>query len=155
MPSEVRQIVARCLKKNPAERYASGIELAQDLASVRDLLFPESGATLSPERLVREAKRPRILVPLLRCFCWSLGEQAGWSKRSREARWARDIGFPEISQLYDQGKYGQAFELATNAEKAIPGDPALAKLWPHFMANCRWSRRLRAPTSFAGNTIQR
>ena len=37
---------------------------------------------------------------------------------------------PEISRLYDEGKYGAAFVLATRAEKAIPGDPALAKLWP-------------------------
>ena len=37
---------------------------------------------------------------------------------------------PEISQLADQGKFGAAYALATKAEKAIPGDPALAKLWP-------------------------
>ncbi len=51
-------------------------------------------------------------------------------KRSHDARWARDIAIPEISQLYDQGNYGNAFKLATKAERAVPGDPALAKLWP-------------------------
>jgi hypothetical protein len=54
----------------------------------------------------------------------------GWLIRhSREIRWAHEIGVPEISRLYDEGKYGQAFALATRAEKAIPEDAALAKLW--------------------------
>ena len=130
VPPEVRRIVARCLKKDPAERYASGIELAQDLRKCRDLLFPESGASLSPERLVREAKRPRILVPLLALLLLVAGGTGWLVKRSHDARWARDIAIPEISQLYDQGKYGNAFKLATKAERAVPGDPALAKLWP-------------------------
>ena len=130
VPPEVRRIVTRCLKKNPGERYASGIELAQDLRQCRDLLFPESGASLSPERLVREAKRPRILVPLLALLLLGAGGTGWLVKRSHDARWARDIAIPEISQLYDQGKYGNAFKLATKAERAVPGDPAIAKLWP-------------------------
>jgi formylglycine-generating enzyme required for sulfatase activity/dienelactone hydrolase len=130
VPPELRRIVARCLKKKPADRYSSGTELAQELKSCRELLFPESGATLSPARLVREAKRPRILVPLLALLIL-LGAGVGWLvQRNREALWAREVAVPQISQLYDQGKYGAAFALATRAEKAIPGDPALAKLWP-------------------------
>jgi eukaryotic-like serine/threonine-protein kinase len=127
---EVRRIVSRCLKKNPAARYASGTELAHDLKSCRDLLFPESGASLSPARIAREVQRPRILVSLL-LLVVLLGVGVGWLvKRSGDARWAREVAVREISQLYDQGKFGAAFSLATKAEKAIPGDPELAKLWP-------------------------
>jgi serine/threonine protein kinase/cephalosporin-C deacetylase-like acetyl esterase len=130
VPPELRRVVARCLKKNPADRYSSGTELAQELKSCRELLFPDSGATLTPARLVREAKRPRILVPLLGLLIL-LGAGVGWLvQRNREARWDREVAVPQISQLYDQGKYGPAFALATRAEKAISGDPALAKLWP-------------------------
>jgi serine/threonine protein kinase len=35
IPSEIRNIVARCLKKNPSERYASGAEVAAALKSAR------------------------------------------------------------------------------------------------------------------------
>ena len=130
VPAELRSLVARCLKKKPADRFASGAELAQELRRDRDLLFPESGATLTPARLVREAKRLRILVPLMALLIL-LGVGVGWLvQRNREARWAREVAIPQVSQLYDQGKYGAAFALATRAEKAIPGDPALAKLWP-------------------------
>jgi len=54
-------------------------------------------------------------------------------KRSREARWAREIAIPEISRLAEQGRfgeYGEAFTLATKADKSISGDRRLAELWP-------------------------
>jgi serine/threonine protein kinase len=65
IPSEIRNIVARCLKKNPSERYASGAEVAAALKSAREVLFPESGSTLTPARIVHEVRRTRVLVPLL------------------------------------------------------------------------------------------
>src|SRR5450759_3018471 len=130
VPPEVRKIVTRCLKKDPAARYASGAELAHELKSCRDLLFPESGARLSPARIAHHAQRPRVLVPLL-LLVILLGLGAAWLvKRSRDARWAREVALPEISQLGDQGKFGDAYALAVKAEKSIAGDPALEKVWP-------------------------
>ena len=130
VPPELRSIVSRCLKKNPTERYASGTELLHELKRCRELLFPESGATLSPARILHEAKRPRILIPLL-LLLLIIALGAGWLiRRNREIRWARETGVPEISLFYDTGKYGAAFTLATRAEKAIPSDPTLVKLWP-------------------------
>jgi eukaryotic-like serine/threonine-protein kinase len=130
VPPEVRRIVARCLRKDPASRYASGTELAHELKNCRELLYPESGAMLSPARIVREVKRPRVLIPLLLAVIL-LGTGAAWLiKRSGDARWAREFAVPEISQLADQGKFGAAYALASKAEKSIPHDPALLKLWP-------------------------
>jgi serine/threonine protein kinase/formylglycine-generating enzyme required for sulfatase activity/cephalosporin-C deacetylase-like acetyl esterase len=129
VPSELRSIVSRCLKKNPADRYTSGAELLQDLKRSRDLLFPDSGATLSPAHIMYEAKRPRVLLPLLLLLVLIVVGTGWLIRRNREVRWAHEVGVPEISRLYDEGKYGQAFALTMRAEKAIPGDPAVAKLW--------------------------
>jgi serine/threonine protein kinase/predicted esterase len=130
VPPEVRRIVARCLKKDPAARYASGAELAHELKHCRDLLFPESGAMLSPARIVREAQRPRVLVPLLLAVILLCLGAAWLIKRSRDSRWAREVALPEIQQLSDQGKFGDAYALAVKAQKSIASDPALEKLWP-------------------------
>jgi len=130
IPPEVRRIVNRCLAKDAASRYASGAELAHELRQCRDLLFPQSGAVLSPARIAREVQRPRVLVPLLLTVI-ILGSVVTWLvKRSRDARWAREVALPQISQLADQGKFGEAYALAVKAEKFIPGDPTLAKQWP-------------------------
>jgi eukaryotic-like serine/threonine-protein kinase len=130
VPPELRQIVSRCLKKDPAARYANGAELARDLKNCRDLLFPESGTILSPARIVREVQRPRVLVPLV-LLVVMLGAGAAWLlQHARDTRWASETAVPEISQLYDQGKFGPAYALAVKAEKSIPGDRALTKLWP-------------------------
>ena len=130
VPPEVRRIVTRCLKKEPAARYASGAELAQELRNCRELLFPESGAMLSPARIVREVQRPRVLVPLLLTVILLGTGAARLVRRYRDARWAREVALPEISQLSDQGKLGDAYALAVRAEKSISRDSALAKLWP-------------------------
>jgi eukaryotic-like serine/threonine-protein kinase len=96
IPPELRQIVTRCLKKRPADRYVNGFELALELRKCRDLLFPESGATLSPARIARQMKRPQVLLPLLLVIV-GLGVAAFWVvQRYREARWAREVAVPQI-----------------------------------------------------------
>src|SRR5579863_4221251 len=129
VPAEIRRIVARCLKKDSPARYASGAELARELRSCRELLFPESGAAFTPARIAREVRRPQMLIPLVLGIVL-LTAGIGWViKRSRDARWAREVALPQISQLADAGKFPEAYALAEKAEKFIPGDPALNKLW--------------------------
>jgi len=133
LPPEVRRIVTRCLKKNREERYASGAELSRELKSCRDTLYPESGSTLSLARVVREAKRPWVLVPLVLVILALVSGIVLLGRRSRDARWAREVALPEISRLAEQGgfgEFGEAFRLANKAETVIPGDPALNNLWP-------------------------
>jgi formylglycine-generating enzyme required for sulfatase activity/dienelactone hydrolase len=130
VPAEVRRIVARSLKKDPNARYASGADVARELRGARELLFPESGATLSPALIARQVRRPWVLLPLVLTLVL-LGAGTFWLiKRFRDARWAREAAVPEIARLADQGKFGDAYVLALRAEKSISGDPALAKLWP-------------------------
>ena len=136
IPSEIRNIVARCLKKNPSERYASGAEVAAALKSAREVLFPESGSTLTPARIAHQVRRMRVLVPLL-ILALAIGVVVFWLvKRSRDARWAREVALPQIALLAEsssswaQGKLPEAYALALQAEKSIPGDPELARLWP-------------------------
>ena len=128
-PPEVRRIASRCLQKNPEKRYANGAELARDLRLCRETLFPESGAIFTPRHIAHEVKRPRVLVPVLIVLLLLAAAITLAVHRSHEAMWARETAIPQVSSLYDQGKFDAAFALATRAEKAVPGDPALTKLW--------------------------
>jgi eukaryotic-like serine/threonine-protein kinase len=133
IPGEIRRIVARCLKKDREARYASGGELFQELKTCRETLFPESAAVLNPARIIREVKRPWFLVLLALMIAALIVSGVLLVKRSREARWAREVAIPEVSRLFEQGRFGEfgeAFALATRAEKSLPNDPALTKLWP-------------------------
>ncbi|MCU1284817.1 MAG: serine/threonine protein kinase [Acidobacteriales bacterium] len=130
IPAELSRIVTRCLRKEPEGRYASGAELAQELRKCREQLFPESGAMMSPARIAQEAGRPKVLIPML-LLLLIIGSGVTWLvKRSRDLHWAREVALPQISQLAEQGKSEEAYVLAVRAEKSIPSDPTLAKLWP-------------------------
>jgi dienelactone hydrolase len=62
-----------------------------------------------------------------------VGGLAGvWAWRSSGTRSAREVALPEALRLADVDRYGEAFVLATSAERAIPGDPVLASLWPRI-----------------------
>jgi len=155
VPSELRSIVSRCLKKNPADRYASGTELLSELKRSRDLLFPDSGAALSPARIMHEAKRPSILIPLLLVLVL-IAVGVGWLiHHNREIRWAHEIGVPEVSRLYDEGRYGQAFALATRAEKRSPRIPLWRSCGESFPSSCRLTPLPKAQMSSVASTTSR
>ena len=105
----------------------------QELKTCRETLFPESAAVLTPARIIREVKRPWIMVPLALVIAGLIAGGVLLVKRSQEARWAREVAIPEVSRLSEQGRFGEfgeAFALATRAEKLLPNDPTLTKLWP-------------------------
>jgi serine/threonine protein kinase len=53
-------------------------------------------------------------------------------KRSHDTRWARMVAVPEILRHADEENFSEAFALATKAQKFIPDDPELAKVWPRI-----------------------
>ena len=98
--------------------------------------------------LPKASKRALPKIALLVLGVLVLAAAAIWLvKSSRETRWARVVALPEISRLADAGKYAEAFALATKAQKIIPGDPALAKLWPQFSYLISIETTPPAPTS--------
>ena len=129
VPPDLERIILRCLRKHPGERYASMPEIERELEDCRALASePVSGINLRV--LFRQSKRPRVAIPLL-LILLALGSlSAWWLQRSLKVRWARTRALPQIAQLIEHEKLGEAYALAIQAERYIPDDPMLGKFWP-------------------------
>jgi len=126
---QVRKVLYNCLEKNPDNRYQSATQIRQDLYSYQATL---SAKAFNARVVWRAIRRPRVAVCII-LILLTLG--FGLSRlmhRSSKVRWARVEAIPEIIRLIDQGKYLAAFSLAGDAEKYIPNDPMLTRLWPQI-----------------------
>jgi serine/threonine protein kinase/dienelactone hydrolase len=123
------RIIRCCLRKRPEERYASMIEVEQELKDCFELISePASG--VNPRVLFRQSRQPRVAVPAL-IILLALMSFMGWGiHHSSKVRWAREQALPQIGKLIERGKPGEAYALAVQAERYIPADPTLARFWP-------------------------
>jgi serine/threonine protein kinase len=128
VPDELRQLLKKCLHKQPEERYASISEVKQQLEQVRSFVSgPISGINL--KILLRQSRRPRVAGVIALVLIIVGGSVAWWLHRVDKIRWAKEA-LPQIAQLIDKEDYRGAYGLAVQAERYIPHDPALAKLFP-------------------------
>jgi serine/threonine protein kinase/cephalosporin-C deacetylase-like acetyl esterase len=130
-PNALDRIIRCCLRKRPEERYASMIEVEQELKDCSDLISqPASG--INPGVQFRQSKQSRVAVIIL----LALMSLIGWGiHHSSKVRWAREQALPQIGKLIERGETGEAYALAVQAERYIPADPTLARFWP----NISWS----------------
>ena len=129
VPNALDRIIRRCLRKRPEERYASMIEVEQELKDCSELISePASG--VNPRVLFRQSRQPRVAVPAL-IILLALMSLIGWGiHHSSKVRWAREQALPQIGKLIERGQPGEAYALAVQAERYIPADPTLARFWP-------------------------
>jgi len=129
VPDDLVRIIRRCLRKDPEERYGSISEIQRELEDYFALVCePSSGINLKV--LLRQSKRPRVAVPAVLILLILIGLTIWGIHRSSRIRWARNEALPRIAQLAEQEKFGEAYALAVRAERYIPKDAMLTKLWP-------------------------
>ena len=129
LPAELGRIINRALEKDPAKRYQSAHELAQDLNQLLRQLT-SGAATAVP--LKRVILRPTVLVPTA-ILLLALAGGATWLVRhDAKIRWAREQAIPEISRLLENQQYVAAFRLARQAEKYLPNDPFFQNLYRDY-----------------------
>ena len=129
VPNALDRIIRCCLRKRPEERYASMMEVEQELKDCFELISePASG--VNPRVLFRQSRQPRVAIPAL-IILLALMSFIGWGiHHSSKVRWAREQALPQIGKLIERGKPGEAYALAVQAERYIPADPTLARFWP-------------------------
>ncbi|MDX1631222.1 MAG: bifunctional serine/threonine-protein kinase/formylglycine-generating enzyme family protein, partial [Thermoanaerobaculia bacterium] len=126
IPEDLEQIVRKCLRRDPADRYPTAIELEEELRAVRARL------AAAPFDLKAYLRRPRVLIPAAVVLTVLLVGGVWLWHRGREARWARRVALPEIERLIEEDDLAEAYRLAREAEHEIPGDPHLERLWKRF-----------------------
>ncbi|MBN1896030.1 protein kinase [bacterium] len=117
-------VVTRALKKEPGKRYQRLEEIRVELEAMRK----DGGGFL---KLWRWFRRPQVVVPttlLLVMLCF-LASRA--LNRTAEIRRVETELLPKINLLIAEGssQYFAAYRLAEEAEKIIPADPRLAKIF--------------------------
>ncbi|MCP4709920.1 MAG: protein kinase, partial [Planctomycetes bacterium] len=128
IPKEVRDIISKCLAKNPDQRYQSAADLCQ---SLRDNYITLTASPVDFKTLLRLIRRPRVAVPII-IVLLALGAIVGWRiDRNNKIDWARKQ-IPEIKRLAEQEDYEAALALALQVEHYIPEDPLLAEIWLSF-----------------------
>ena len=141
--AELARVVSRALDRDPARRYANAGEMAHAIEQV-----PQSSTAAVPTAV--SASRPgrsRVAIAAAVIAVAAVALASLWAWRSSGTRTARNITLPEVLRLADLDRHGEAFVLATQAERAIPDDPVLASLWP------RISRTINIPSSPEGADV--
>jgi len=125
-PPQLEAILNRCTKKVPRERFQSATELGDALQSLAAAHGPEAAGRRSRWAIAAAIAAALVLAAL---WAWS-------SKRAGDARLARQELLPEIERLAaDIPWSGEgpnawiAYGLATRAERSVPDDPVLQRLW--------------------------
>jgi dienelactone hydrolase/predicted Ser/Thr protein kinase len=131
IPSEIRRIIERALRKNRDARYASADEMRKDLRDFQESLRLRASGALSVKTLGLQLRKPRIAVPAAVVLAGLVFLGYRFFKHQADVRWVREIAYPDIERLATDiwGDFAAAYRLAEKAEKIVPHDPKLAKLF--------------------------
>jgi formylglycine-generating enzyme required for sulfatase activity/dienelactone hydrolase len=121
-PPELERVVLRCLQKDRANRYPTASEIVPDLEACAERLFARRAG-------IGRTLRTRRVAIFAALFILALGAVVvPRLQRATRARWAKEEAMPEIARLTEAGDYYGAFQLAREAERALPGDPRLRRM---------------------------
>ncbi len=143
IPDELRIIVGKALAKKPGQRYSQAEEMLADL---------QAAVNASPSRsgnLLRILRKPCVAVPGILVLVAIAFFSLRFFKRQAKVRWAKNELLPKISQLAESRltidnplwqpldyqsmlDYVIIYDLAIEAEKIIPQDPQLEKIFANF-----------------------
>ncbi len=119
VPAGLQQILARCLAKEPGDRYESAEALHEALLALKRKI--DTTAT----GLGALVRRPQVLA-VAALLVVLIGAALVWTaRRGSRLAWARTEALPEIERLYDSGDTDGAMRLLYEVSEIIPDDPHL------------------------------
>ena len=116
IPAPLDRLVAKCLEKDPAQRYGSAAEVSQLLHAFRR--EPADAGTSPRSRAFRAIVAAGLLLALA-----AIGILVWQRVREGRVRWARETAVPEMNRLTDAGQFVAAYRLGQRALATAPDDP--------------------------------
>lgn len=124
LPEEAERIVNKALQKDPARRYATAEEMAQDLSAYLMSVTAPVALHQRPTMRIWRLLSAALLVVLL-----VVGALGWWAyRRASEHRWAREEAIPQIQSMVESRHPLAAFQVLQKAEKYLPADAQLLKI---------------------------
>jgi len=74
-------------------------------------------------------RKPKFVVPVAIVVIAVILLGVALYRRSARIHWAREQAIPQIVELTQKGNYAAALALAEQAEKYVPNEPGLQRLW--------------------------
>ncbi len=127
VPLALAELVRKAMHKDKEDRFGSMSDFASALAAVGAPVQAEAGSSLA-----QWIKRPPVAAAAIVAAVALLFLFLKWNETRSEKNWARQQALPAIARLVDEGDWEGAFELAQRADKVIPEDSMLLRLWPQM-----------------------
>ncbi len=126
IPPDLEQLIGKALEKSPDKRFASAAEIRTRFESIRQRRLIESS---SSQQIVQVVRKPKFAVSAAVVAITVILLGAAFYRHSARIHWAKEQAIPQIVELTQKGNYAAALALAEQAEKYIPDDPGLERLW--------------------------
>ena len=121
IPPHLAQVVLRCLEKNPVARYTNGTHLHDELVACQAHLSSKPGYGGSALRWGRLAVTALAVMIAIAAGAWI-------AMRGTRTPRSVDQSVAEIARLSERGEYAEAYRLAVDLERHVPGDRRLVDL---------------------------
>ena len=152
VPEALQNVIDRALAKDLDKRYQSVSEMSLSLAPFGAESGVRPSGAMPAARKRPFFKNPVAIVLLVVLLVALIGLVVTQRQRGARATWARNVALPEIERLVDgtsdqtaKTDLWQAYDLGTEAEAVIPGDPLLERL----LARCARTFHFRSKPSGA------
>lgn len=120
-PAALAKTISKMLSKEPAERHDNAGEI---LAELKRLPIQKESPSFSA--LIH---KPLVMVPVVLILLGLIASVFWFMNRNAKIRWGREEALPQMTRLADEGKFKEAVQIGTEAERYIPDDAILKTLW--------------------------
>ena len=137
IPPALEEMILKCLRKNPEERYGSIDDIIHELEQYQTGRQEEEIGLISLASLKRKIRDPKVVLTGAIIVSALIFATLWFAEYRSQIRWAESEALPKIEFLVESNwsDYTDAYELASEARDYIPNNKKLSKLLDQITLN--------------------